>query len=253
MECEVGGRDKLRLDRPCENDASEKAGELSRVCVCARGREEVELVSGRLVIGGVTSDEVFEVTLLVRCLDENVVPNGEELPLELEVGPDTDRIEDAIERRLELLVGGPVLTEEPEAARRAFGFGSVGTRNFGDADSFEKLPFLSRPCRGRETSKLARIRGLSVTFACEELLMTEARLLRPELMTLAGRDFCPLIRSSAMASSSDQVCKMRSCSAGTRGSSESSRANVFKRDSDSRVKASRAESCSSGTSDGSDL
>ena len=124
---------------------------------------------------------------MVRCLDENVVPYNE--PLAAELGPDTERTEEAMDNRLELRVDADVLAEEPEIARRAAGLGTGGVRNLGEAESLEKLLFLSRLCRGLE-SKLARTRGLSVGLcACEELLMTDARLLRPELITLEGRDF----------------------------------------------------------------
>lgn len=187
------------------------------------------------------------------CLDANVVPNRlEELDPLLNFGPETERIDDAIDKRLELLDGGPVPAAGPDAARRMLGFGAGGTRNLGEADSFEKLPFLSRLWRGLGTSKLARMRGLSVAFEAEEVLMTDARLLRPELITLDGRDFCPLMRSSAIASNSVQVCKIRSCSAGIRGSSARARARVFIRDNASRVNVRRAASCSSGTSEESD-
>lgn len=196
------------------------------------------------------ASELLDVVLLVRCLEENVVPCSD--PLAAELGPETERTEEAMDNRLELRVDAAVLAEEPEIARRAMGLGTDGTRNLGEAESLEKLPFLSRLCRGRE-SKLARTRGLSVgLLGCEELLMTEARLLRPELITLEGRDFWPLIRSSAIASSSDHVCKTRSCSAGTRLSSERARASVFIRERTSRVKVSRAESCSSGVNEVSD-
>lgn len=52
VECEVGGRDPPRLSRP-EKDASDSAGELVRVPVCALGRDAEECVRGALVIGGV--------------------------------------------------------------------------------------------------------------------------------------------------------------------------------------------------------
>lgn len=133
------------------------------------------------------ASELLDVVLLVRCLDENVDPCND--PLAEELGPETERTEDAMDNRLELRVDAAVFVEEPEMARRAMGLGTGGVRNLGEAESFEKLPFLSRLCRGRE-SKLARTRGLSTgLFECEELLMTEARLLRPELITLEGRDF----------------------------------------------------------------
>ena len=207
-ECEVddGGRGRLRLERPCETEASEIAGEVPRVApVCARGRGDKTLGRARLSTVGL-ADDALEVILLVRCLEENVDPNSEveELVTELDIGPETERLDEAIDNRLELR-GVPVLTEGPEAARRALGAGRGGTRNLpGDAESLEKLPFLSRLWRGRAASRLALTRGLSLA-ECEELLMTEARLLRPELITLAGRDFCPLMRSSAIASSSVQV------------------------------------------------
>ncbi len=247
--------ERFRLDLPCEYDASENAGETVRAPVWARGRDEDVEGRGRFTMGGVTNDDAFEVTLLVRCLDENVVPNSDvELPPELDIGPETEREDDATDMRLELRLSGPVITDEPEEARRAAaGLGGGGTRNLpGDADSLEKLPFLFILCRGRGTSKLARIRGLLAAVECDELLMTEARLLRPELTTLAGRDFCPSMRSRAIASSSIQVCRMRSCSARTLGSSDRARARVFILDSTSRVKLRRADSCSSGGREGSD-
>ena len=254
--CDVGGRDRLRLDLLWEKDASENAGELVRVPVCARGREEdVEEGRGRFIMGGVTIDDVFDVTLPVRCLEEKVDPKSDdELPPELDRGPETEREDDATDIRLELRVCRPEFTDEPEAVRRAAaGLGGGGTRNLpGDADSLEKLPFLSRLCRGRGTSRLARTRGLFVAFECDELLMTEARLLRPELTTLAGRDFCPLMRSRAIASSSVQVWRMRSCSAGALGSSDRARARVFIRDKTSRVNVRRADNWSSGVREGSD-
>ena len=205
VECVDGGRGRFRLDRP-ENDASEIAGELVLVVpVWARGRDVGRFGRTRFKIGGLARDEVFDVTLLVRCREEYVDPKSveDELVPEPDIGPETDRPEEAIDNRLELR-GVPVPTDGPDAARRALGFGGGGVRNFpGDAESLEKLPFLSRLCRGRGTSRLARTRGLSLR--CEELWMTDTRLLRPELMTLEGRDFCPLIRSNAIASSSVQV------------------------------------------------
>ena len=236
-ELDVEGRGRLRLDLPVDRPASEYAGELARVPpVCARGRDSDPVDgSGRLGMGGVAS-ELFEVVLFVRCLDENVVPYSDPLLFEPDMGPETERDEEAIDIRLELRVCVAVLAEGPEAARRALGFGDGGARNLGEADSLEKLLFLSRLCRGRGTSKLALTRGLSVgLLKCDELLMTEARLLRPELITLDGRDFWPLIRSSAIASNSDQVCRIRSCSAGTRLSSDKVRARVFIRERTSRV------------------
>lgn len=96
----------------------------------------------RFPVGGVTNDELLDVTLLVRCLEENVVPNSEDvLAVELDIGPETERTDDAIDILLELRDGGPVLAEEPDAARRATEFGSGGESNlpgdglFGDAES----------------------------------------------------------------------------------------------------------------------
>ena len=74
----------------------------------------------------------------------------------------------------------------------------------------------------------------------------QARLWRPELMVLGGRDFRPLIRSKAIDSSSAHVCTMRPRSEEAFGSS-ATRANSF-----SKVlirffvKLRRPPSCSSG-------
>ena len=177
----------MRLDRPCEKDASDNAGELVRaVPVCALGRD-VDKAGVRLA--GVTNVvELFDVVLFVRCLEENVEPYKFE-GLEPGMGPDTERTDEATESLLELRDCAAAVTDEPDAARRALA-GEGGARNLppGDADSFEKLPFLSMLPRGRGTSKLPRVLGLSARTRCDELLMTEARLLLPELTTLAGRD-----------------------------------------------------------------
>ena len=154
----------MRLDRPCEKPASESAGDIVRADpVCARGRDADEVGRGRFAIGGVASGaaDPFDVMLLVRCLEENVDPKSVDDELAPDIGPDTERVEET-DIRLELRVCVPVLTDEPDAARRVLTIGSGGARNLGDADSFEKLPFLSRLCRGRGTSRLARILGLSV-------------------------------------------------------------------------------------------
>ena len=101
----------------------------------------------RFITVGLAKDE-FDVVLFVRCLDEYVEPNNVVEELTPDMGPETDRVED-IDIRLELR-GVPVLTDGPEAVRRALGTGGGGARNLpGEAESFEKLPFLSRLRRGR--------------------------------------------------------------------------------------------------------
>lgn len=116
------------------------------VPVCARGRDVVDSAGVRL-IGVANEGDPFDVVLFVLCLDENVEPN-KFVELELEdaiMGPDIERV-DEIDILLELRDCAVVVTDDPDAARRGPARGEGGARNFppGDADSFEKLLFLSR-------------------------------------------------------------------------------------------------------------
>ena len=147
------------------------------------------------------------------------------------VGPDTERLAEAI---VGLLMERPCPTvDEPDAERRP---ASEGGARSPFAEPTESLPY-------------ADAFFLEGTGAA---LVVDARLLRPELMTLPGRDLVPWTRSVPMASSSLQVCRIRSRSGIARGSSETGAYAVSMRATSPLVNASRAVSWSSGVREVSD-
>lgn len=144
------------------------------------------------------------------------------------VGPDTERL---VEATVGLLMERPCPTaDEPEAARRTARDGGARSPF---AEPTESLPYA-------ETFLLD---GAGAALALD------ARLLRPELTTLPGLDLVPWTRSIPMASSSLQVCSIRSRSGIARGSSETTAYAVSIRATSPLVNASRAVSCSSGVSE----
>ena len=142
----------------------------------------------------------------------------------MDTGPETERGVETLEALLDDLLW-VLLLEIPEIDRLAFIGG--GARNFGaDMDpDVECLPVEIR-LGGPAT-------GLGVVAV---------RLIRPLLIALGGRDFVSLIRSSAIARSSSEVCEIRSFSTIARLSPESSAARDSISSTKLRVKERRADS-----------
>lgn len=149
------------------------------------------------------------------------------------IGPETERLVDDIDALLDVLLC--VATGAPDAARRA---GGGGARNLLPAGAADRLPYSG-----------GLLCSLLLEGPATGVGAVDALLCRPELRTLAGRDFCPFIRSVAIAWSSSHACKMRSRSAIARGSSDTSAAWDSTCSTRLCVNARRADICCSGGRD----